>query len=97
MFTFEYNLKQINMGKTIEQIKNLRKEVGIKQYVLAEMLCIEQSNYANMENGKLITGKLNEIIEKAETILIPMLDVKISNTQSRLDLLLSIRDQFNHY
>jgi len=82
------------MKRTIEQIKNLRKEVGLKQYVLAEMLNIEQSNYANMENGKLVTGKLPDIVYNAEQILLPMLDASIRNVQNRLDILLSFKDQF---
>lgn len=84
------------MSRTIEQIKNLRKEVGLKQYVLAEMLCVEQSNYANIENGKLVTSKIPNIIEKAEEILVPMLDLKIENMQFKLDVLLSARSQFDN-
>jgi len=82
------------MKRTIEQIKNLRKEVGLKQYVLAEMLNVEQSNYANMENGKLVTNKLPNIVYNAEQILLPMLDDSIRNAQKKLDILLSFRDQF---
>lgn len=84
------------MSRTIEQIKNLRKEVGLKQYVLAEMLYVEQSNYANIENGKLVTSKIPNIIEKAEEILVPMLDLKIENMQFKLDGLLSVRSQFDN-
>lgn len=84
------------MSRTIEQIKNLRKEVGLKQYVLAEMLYVEQSNYANIENGKLVTSKIPNIIEKAEEILVPMLDLKIENMQFKLDVLLSARSQFDN-
>jgi len=82
------------MKRTIEHIKVLRKEVGLKQCILAEMLCIEQSNYANMENGKLVTNKIPNIVDKAEKILVPMLEAKIQNTQMRLDVLLSFKDQF---
>ncbi len=82
------------MKRTIKQIKNLRKEVGLKQYVLAEMLNIEHSNYANMENGKLITNRIPDIIHNAEQILLPMLDGSIINVQKRLDVLLSFKDQF---
>jgi transcriptional regulator with XRE-family HTH domain len=80
--------------RTIEQIKELRKATGMKQTVLAEKLGIEQSNYSNIENGKLITNKIQNIILEAEKILLPLLENKIFYTQTELDVLLSIQDQF---
>jgi len=80
--------------RTIEQIKNLRKATGMKQYILAEKLGIEQSNYSNIENGKLITGKIQNIVSESEKILLPLLENKIFDTQTKLDVLLSIQDQF---
>jgi len=80
--------------RTSEQIKNLRKATGMKQFILAEKLGIEQSNYSNIENGKLITGKIQNIVSEAEKILLPLLENKIFDTQTKLDVLLSIQDQF---
>lgn len=80
--------------KTVEQIKNLRKATGMKQFVLAEKLNIEQANYSNIENGKLITSKIQDIILEAEKILLPLLDNKILDTERELNILLSIKNQF---
>lgn len=68
----------------MHEVKVLRKAVNMKQYVLAEKLGVEKSNYANMENGKLITNKLPEIKKKAIGILLPMLKSKVNSI--RLDL-----------
>lgn len=80
---------------TISQIKNLRKTVGMKQFALANLVGQNQSNYANIENGKLITEKVPKIIEDAKLILLPMLDEKIFNAQLKLDCLLSTKRQFD--
>jgi predicted transcriptional regulator len=71
------------MKPTITDVKTVRKAVGMKQYFLAELLRIEQSNYANMENGKLITSRLQEVVESALVILIPMLEEDIRNNSTK--------------
>jgi len=85
------------MKVTIEDVKIIRKKVRMKQYVLAEMLNIEQSNYANMENGKLITNKLPDIIHNALSILIPKLEKEILMTKSDYEYLKSLRSKFKNY
>lgn len=85
------------MEITINHVKVIRKEVGMKQYVLAEMLNIEQSNYANIENGKLIPNKIPDIIHDALTILIPKLDEKILDASLKHFYLRSLRKEFKDY
>lgn len=85
------------MELTIDHVKLIRKEVGIKQYVLAEMLNIEQSNYANLENGKLITKKLPDIIHNALLILVPELDKKITETNTKKEYLKTLRETLKNY
>jgi len=80
--------------RTIEQIKNLRKATGMKQFALADKLNIEQSNFSNIEKGKLITSKIQSIVLKAEKILLPLLDNKILEAERELNILLSIKNQF---
>lgn len=61
----------------MEEIKKLRKAVGMKQFELATLLNLEQSNYCNIENGKLILKYSEELKNKAKAILIPMMIEKI--------------------
>jgi len=85
------------MELTMNHVKVVRKEVGMKQYVLAEMLNVEQSNYANIENGKLITNKVPDIIHNALTILIPELDVKLAEANLKHSYLKHLRREFVNY
>ncbi len=68
----------------MHEVKVLRKAVNMKQYVLAQQLGLDQSNYANMENGKLFTNKLPEIKQKAVKIILPLLKQKVDKI--KLDL-----------
>jgi len=85
------------MELTMNHVKVVRKEVGMKQYVLAEMLNVDQSNYANIENGKLITSKVPDIIHNALSILIPELDNKILETKLQNAYLKQLRKEFKNY
>lgn len=68
----------------MRQVKEIRKLVGMKQYVLASILGIEQSNYANMENGKLHTNYIPMLRDKALSILKPQLQVLIEEKEREL-------------
>jgi len=82
----------INKTKTfMEIVKQLRKKLKVKQYVLANTLGIQQANYANIENGKLIPNNLDEIKEKALNELKPFLVKKIKDTEAELNLLTEYR------
>lgn len=61
----------------MKDVKKLRKICALSQIELANELGIEQSNYCNIENGKLIPNNLAEIRQKAINILMPLLDLKI--------------------
>lgn len=71
----------------MERVKRLRKEVGMKQYILAEKLGIEQSNFANIENGRWIPGNIRETEERAVKILKPLLTKKILEVREYLNRL----------
>lgn len=47
-------------------LKQLRKETGIMQYKVAEMLGISRQHYRNIENGKanLTSDKIEKLSEK---------------------------------
>jgi len=75
----------------MEIVKELRKKLKVKQYVLANTLGIQQANYANIENGKLIPNNLDEIKEKALNELKPFLNQKIKDTMKELDELTEYR------
>jgi DNA-binding XRE family transcriptional regulator len=68
----------------MKDIKKLRKICKLSQIELAYELGIEQSNYCNIENGKLIPNNLDEIKKKAIKILLPLLDLKILYLDSDL-------------
>jgi len=71
----------------MELVKQIRKEVGVKQYVLAERLGVNQGNYANIENGKLIPNNLEQIEKSALMFLKPLLLNKIVSIGNHLTLL----------
>lgn len=79
----------------MNDIKVLRKKVGMKQCVLAKELGVEQSNYANIENGKLITSKIPEIRQKALEILLPKLDHLIIEKELEYFEVKHLRQHFN--
>lgn len=68
----------------MKDVKELRKAVGMKQCDLAQKLGIGQSNYSNMENGKMITNKLEEIKRRAFDVLLPLLEEKVQTKQQEL-------------
>lgn len=55
----------------MKDVKQLRKVCKVSQVQMANDLGIDQSNYCNIENGKLIPNNLEEIKEKAIDILYP--------------------------
>lgn len=63
----------------MEQIKELRKALGLKQPYMAKELNMQVSNYANFENGIYKPKKLRELQGKAIDILISKVDQKKKN------------------
>lgn len=76
----------------MDVVKNLRKVVNVKQYELAASLGIEQSNYCNIENGKLIPNNIADIQKRAIDYLLPLLELKIKLIEVDLKALCIIRD-----
>lgn len=85
------------MKLTMNHVKLVREEVGMKQCDLAERLKINQSNYANMEKGKLVTKKIPNIINEALLILIPKLDQKLNEANFKYLYLKRLRKEFLNY
>lgn len=69
------------------EIKVLREDVGMKQYVLAEKLGICQTNYSKIESGKLIPNSIEDLKKKALDILKIPLENEILNQRVKLSLL----------
>lgn len=78
----------------MKDIKYLRKLVKVKQFILAEELGIEQSNYSNIENGKLVTSKINEIKANAVKILLPILEKQINIKYSEIYEMKKLQQKF---
>jgi len=78
----------------MKEVKELRLICGIKQFQLAEKLGIEQSNYANMENGRLIPKNIAQLQGKAFKILKPYLQDRISDAEIALNELNKIKNIF---
>lgn len=50
-------------------VKQFRKELKIKQQEMAKRLNIEQGNYCNMENGRLVPKGIEDVEQRALTEL----------------------------
>lgn len=85
------------MELTMNHVKVVREEVGMKQCDLAKKLKINQSNYANMEKGKLFTKKIPNIINEALLILVPKLDEKLNEANFKHAYLKTLRKEFKNY
>lgn len=60
----------------MEQIKELRKALGLKQPDMAKEMDMQVSTYANFENGIYKPKKLRELQGKAIDILIAKVEQK---------------------
>jgi len=78
----------------MKRVKKLRLEVGMSQYVLADLLGINQPNYTNIENEKYIPNNVKETEQRAIEILKPLLVEKILKVQEDLNRLESLMLQF---
>ena len=80
----------------MERVKKLRKLCRVTQVELANELGIEQSNYCNMENGKLIPNSIKQIESKAISILLNRLNIIIEDKTSELNELNAVRKSYNN-
>ena len=82
----------------MNDIKKLRKLVGIRQFDMAEKLGMEQGNYCNLENGRYIPLNLDKIHFKCLEVLLPELDNLIFSKRKELFDLIEYRKTFlvNH-
>ena len=71
----------------MESIRQIRKEVGMKQRELAERLDMIQQNYSNMENGTYVPHDIKDKRKKALKILMPLLVEKIMEVRADLNRL----------
>jgi transcriptional regulator with XRE-family HTH domain len=75
----------------MRKIKELRKELGIKQVYFADKLEIQRAYYANVENGRLIPKNIEEIKREASKILFQLLSKKIEETEIDLNYFKSLK------
>lgn len=68
----------------MKHIKEIRKALKIKQSDFSKKLGIDQSNFSNIENGKLIISRIPEIIEQSMVILEPELTKHIIKKELEL-------------
>jgi DNA-binding XRE family transcriptional regulator len=76
----------------MEHVKLLRKAVGIKQHKMAEMLNIDQSNYCNIENGRLVPLNLDAIKQRCLNVLLPEIDKLIQKKNEEISVLSSLKN-----
>ena len=62
----------------MENIKWCRKKLKISQKELANALGMDQYNYCNIENGKLILNSIPNLKRRAIDFLLPRLKSKVS-------------------
>lgn len=55
----------------MEDVKTLRISLGVKQIKIAELLGINQANYNNIENGRLVPKNISEIRRESLKKLMP--------------------------
>lgn len=75
----------------MKSIKKARKICRISQTIFAYRLGIDQSNYCNIENGKLILKTIPELKKNAVSILLPELDSIIASKYKELSDLKQLR------
>ena len=68
----------------MKEVKSIRKMCGITQREVSEYIGINQSNYCNMENGKLKPNNLDQIQKKAMIFLQPKLEEAIKIAELRI-------------
>lgn len=77
----------------MENIKNARKALGIKQCFIARKIGMSKSNYCNIENGNRATERLSKTYtEKAKEVLIPIIDEKIRKSQRVIEALVNLKN-----
>ena len=69
----------------MKEVREIRKICGVKQNDVAKHLGMNQGNYCNLENGKLIQSNTPEMEKKALEFLLPILTEAIAIARSRLN------------
>lgn len=76
----------------MESIKKARKICRITQTEFAKRLNVDQSNYSNIENGKLILKTIPTLRKVAISILVPELDYIIALKSKELSDIQILRE-----
>ncbi len=76
----------------MREIKQARKICKITQSEFAKMLNMDQSNYCNIENDKLMPNNILELKNLAISILLPGLDCAISLKFKEMEGLVKLRE-----
>lgn len=76
----------------MKSIKKARKICNITQTEFAACLNMDQSNYCNIENGKMLVNSLPSIKKRAIDLLIPKLDSVLAEKEKELSELKQLRE-----
>ncbi len=82
----------ISKIQNMESIKKARKICSITQTEFAKRLNVDQSNYSNIENGKLILNTIPTLRKVAISILVPELDYIIALKAKELSDIQMLRE-----
>ncbi len=80
----------------MDKVKRLRKEVGMSQKEIVNLLGVKQSHYSSLENGVYFPRNRAEIKEEALEILKPLLVKKLLDAQEEVDRLESLIIQYSN-
>ena len=79
----------------MEKVKRVRVESGISQKSLAQVLGMKPQNYSNLEAGRLVPKRIEQLKTDAIKFLKPHLVNKLLNAQSEVEKLESLLIQIN--
>ena len=74
----------------MEKVKRIRVESGISQKSLAQVLGMKPQNYSNLEAGRLVPKRIEQLKTDAIKFLKPHLVNKLLNAQSEVEKLESL-------
>jgi len=79
----------------MEKVKRVRVASGISQKSLAQVLGMKPQNYSNLESGRLVPKRIEQLKTDAIKFLKPHLVNKLLNAQSEVEKLESLLIQIN--
>lgn len=68
----------------MKKVKQIRKLCKIRQFEMAKLLDMDQSNYCNIENGRYLFKSIPKIEKKALDILYPKFISLVASKEKEL-------------